>query len=138
MKLVVDASVGLKWVLPEADSGRASRLRDEFRYQTRELIAPDIFPIECGHSLSKKQRQGLISNAMTLWDQLILDAPVLHPSLPLMSRALEIALRAKIGVHDCLYVALAEREGCGLVTSDEKLIKNLQADFPFIVLLSAL
>ena len=35
-------------------------------------------------------------------------------------------------VYDCLYVALAEREGCELVTADDKLVKKLQDRFPFI------
>jgi predicted nucleic acid-binding protein len=30
-----------------------------------------------------------------------------------------------VGVYDCLYVALAEREKCDLVTADEKLVRNL-------------
>ncbi len=29
MKYVLDSSVALKWVLPEPDSGKAIRLRDE-------------------------------------------------------------------------------------------------------------
>ena len=36
------------------------------------------------------------------------------------------------------YVALAERESCELVTSDAKLINNLQLAFLFITSLSAL
>jgi predicted nucleic acid-binding protein len=48
------------------------------------------------------------------------------------------SLPARIGVYDCLYVALAERECCELVTADDKLIKNLQARFPFIVPLASL
>ena len=55
-----------------------------------------------------------------------------------MGRAIEIATKARIAVYDCLYVALAEREGCELITSDEKLIKNLQSRFPFIVSLSSI
>lgn len=34
--------------------------------------------------------------------------------------------------------ALAEREPCQFVTADGKLIKNLQAQFPFIVSLASL
>jgi predicted nucleic acid-binding protein len=64
-------------------------------------------------------------------------APVLHPSLPLTARAIDISSRLRIGVYDCLYVALAEREGCEFVTADDKLIKNLQAQFPFITALSS-
>ena len=35
-------------------------------------------------------------------------------------------------VYDAIYVALAERESCELVTADDKLVKNLQPQFPFI------
>jgi len=33
---------------------------------------------------------------------------------------------------------LAEREKCELITADDKLLKNLQPQFPFLVLLSSL
>ena len=44
MKYVVDASVALKWVLPEAQSGEACKLRDDFQKRLHELLAPDVFP----------------------------------------------------------------------------------------------
>jgi predicted nucleic acid-binding protein len=50
----------------------------------------------------------------------------------------EISSKSRSGFYDCLYVALAEREGCGLVTADDKLIKNLQPHFQFIVSLASM
>lgn len=44
----------------------------------------------------------------------------------------------KVGVYDCIYVALAEREGCDLVTADDRMFKNLQPRFPFILSLASL
>ena len=35
--------------------------------------------------------------------------PALHPYLPLLPRAYELSSQARIGVYDCLYVALTER-----------------------------
>ena len=66
------------------------------------------------------------------------DAPVLLPYLPLMRRAFEISSHLRIGIYDCLYVALAEREGCEFVTADNRLVNNLQPTFPFIVPLDSL
>ena len=43
-----------------------------------------------------------------------------------------ISSQVRIGVYDCLYVALAERENCDLITADDKLIKALQGTFSFI------
>ncbi len=137
---VIDASVALKWILPESDTPKAVRLRDEFRRGLRELIAPDVFLSEVAHALTKAERRGIISVGMAERRMLSVIGclPGLHPSLPLIRRAVQIASRARIAVYDCLYVALAEREDCELITADEKLIKNLRPDFPFIVSLSSL
>jgi len=59
--------------------------------------------------------------------------PAIHAALPdLTPRALEIAAKSSASVYDCLYVALAERESCELITADDKLVKKLQGQFPFI------
>ena len=92
MKYVVDASVALKWVLPEAQSGRACKLRDDFQKRLHELL----------------------------------------------SRATEISSQSRQGVYDCLYVALADREQCELLTADQRLLQVLGKQFPFIASLSAL
>jgi predicted nucleic acid-binding protein len=65
-------------------------------------------------------------------------APVLSSYLPLLSRATDIASQMRCGVYDCLYVALAEKVGCELVTADDKLVKNLGTTFPFILPLTSL
>ena len=44
----------------------------------------------------------------------------------------------RIGVYDCLYVALAERRKCKLVTADDRLVNNLRPHFSFIVALASL
>ena len=74
--------------------------------------------------------------------QLITDVlkvlPALHAALPLLPRAYEISSVMRIGVYDCLYLALAEREGCELLTADDRLVKNLTGSFAFITALSSL
>jgi predicted nucleic acid-binding protein len=60
MKYVVDASVALKWVLTEPDSNKALSLRDDFRNQLNELLAPDILPVELAHALTRAERKGII------------------------------------------------------------------------------
>jgi predicted nucleic acid-binding protein len=64
-------------------------------------------------------------------------SPVLIPSLPLIPRALDLSSQFQQSAYDCLYVALAEREQCPLVTADDKLVKKLAPHFPFITPLSA-
>ncbi len=69
---------------------------------------------------------------------LVQNLPGLSPYFPLLSRAYEISSALRVGVYDCVYVALAEQENCALVTADDKLVKNLRKDFPFIVALATL
>lgn len=127
MKYVLDASVAVKFVLPEHDSPKALLLEADFRNQTHELIAPDTFPIEVAHALTKIQRRGLLlpEEAKAGILRILVNPPDLFSYLPLLDRAVEIATEYRIGVYDCLYVALAEQEGCQLVTADLKLIKAL-------------
>jgi predicted nucleic acid-binding protein len=140
MKYVLDASVAFKWVVTEVDSAKAIRLRNETRVGLHELIAPDVLPIEVAHSLTRAERQRRISTAdgWTLWLSIMTDCPALHSYTFLLPRAFAISSSERIGVYDCLYVALAENEGCDLVTADDRLVKNLQSKFPFIIPLSSL
>ena len=58
-RFVLDSAVALKWVLPEIDSDKADRLRDDFRNAVHELLSPDVFPVEVAHSLTRAERRGI-------------------------------------------------------------------------------
>jgi predicted nucleic acid-binding protein len=94
---------------------------------------------EIAHALTRAERQGRITvgQALSLWMTVMTSAPGILPGLPLAQRAIEISSAVRIGVYDCLYVALAEREGCQMVTADARLIRNLRARFPFVIELAA-
>lgn len=134
MRFVFDASVAIKLVLPEVDSDKALALETDFRSQIHELIAPNIYPLEIAHALTKAERRGILQpgEAETLLARLLSYPPDLFPYLPLLGRAVEIASQARIGVYDCLHVALAEQQSCMLVTADQRLITNLGAQYPII------
>jgi predicted nucleic acid-binding protein len=140
MKYVVDASVALKWVLPEIDSPIAQRLQSETAAGHHRLVAPDFFSVEVAHSLTRAERKGFIAigDAEILMWRIIRTLPILVDSMPLLFRAIAISSSHRQGLYDCLYVALAEQERCELVTADDKLVKKLQPHFPFILPLSSL
>jgi predicted nucleic acid-binding protein len=140
MKYVADSSVALKWVLPEPDSGKAIRLRDDYRSGIHELLAPDIFPSEIANGLASAERQKRIrtGESAVFLNDILSAAPALHPSPPLLIRAMEISISTKQAVYDCLYLALAEAQGCELVTADDQFARALRPAYPFIVSLTAL
>jgi predicted nucleic acid-binding protein len=123
MRYVLDASVAVKWVLPEPDAAKALALRDDCRNGIHQLLAPESFAIEVAHALTRAERRGILQppQALLRLRNVLSIVPRLFPSLPLLPRAVELSSQARIGVYDCLYVALAEQEHCQLVTADQRL-----------------
>ena len=88
MKYVLDASVAVKCVLPEKDSPKAVRLLNAYRKTIHELIAPDIFPVEVAHALTRAERQKIIQppQGVKRFAALMRARPLLHPYLPRLPR----------------------------------------------------
>lgn len=140
MKYVIDTSVDMKTYVQEQDSGKAVRLRNEYHQGVHQLIAPDIFPTEMCNVLMILERSGKIKagEADLFFRHCVSVLPPLFAAVPLLPRALEIAKQFRQTVYDCLYVALAEREGYELVSADDKLVKAVQPTLPFVLPLASL
>jgi predicted nucleic acid-binding protein len=138
MRRVLDASAAIPAFIPEKDSAKAIQLLDEYRQGIHELIAPDFFVAETSNALLMAEFQGRIApgESEKAIKNLLSILPGLFSSVPLLPRAHEIANANRIALYDVLYVALSEREQVELVTTDDKLIKKLQAQFPLIKNLS--
>lgn len=130
MKLVLDSNVALKTVLPEADSARAIRLIADYKQGLHKLLAPDVFPVEVGHALTRAERQKRIQppDGWRFWNAIMADAPALYPYLPMMQVAFGLSSTMRVGLYDCLYLALAQRELCRVVTADQRLLNAFPAD----------
>ena len=135
---VLDASVALKWYLVEPLAEKALAFREASRSGQWDLMAPDVFLPEVAHALARSHRRGLIFEPITPYGDLLSTPLRLFPTPPLIERALDIATKHRIGVYDCIYVALAEREGCRFITADDRLVGNLSVLFPFVVGLDSL
>ncbi|MBI1815645.1 MAG: type II toxin-antitoxin system VapC family toxin [Deltaproteobacteria bacterium] len=121
MSYIVDASVAVKWVVPEVLSDQAERLLTT----DAELLAPELLLTEVANALWAKTRRRELtvresSRALAL---LMESGLVLRPSAPLLARALDIAHRLNHPVYDCIYLALAEREHAILVSADRRLLE---------------
>jgi predicted nucleic acid-binding protein len=140
MKYVLDSSVAAKWVLREQDSDKANALRAGFRLGIHEFLSPDFFTVEAAHTLTRAERQNriLVGEAKPLLLDILATPPVFVPFQPFMLRAVDISSKMRIGVYDCVYVALAESEQCEFITADDTLVRNLQAAFPFIIALASM
>jgi len=123
-RLVVDASVAIKWYVPEVHSAAAARLLEG----GNELLAPDLIFPEFGNILWKKRRMREIreTEARDILKALRTVPLEVYPSEPLLDAAFEIAISLDRSVYDSLYVALAESQDCRFVTADGKLHNALQ------------
>lgn len=121
---VVDASVGLKWCLDEVDSDRAALLLNALLEGSAELVVPDLFFLECGNTFWKSVvRKTLDAGSATGNLDLLLALPLrVVSSKELAEASLAIALESEATAYDASYVALAEKEGCTLITADERLV----------------
>lgn len=140
MKYVLDSSVAFKWLVPELNTDKALRLLDDYQKAIHDLLAPDILPVETTHALTRAERQGRVTPAQgnQLFIDLMDQVPTLYSYLPLLPRAYAISSALRVGVYDCIYVALAEQEDCELVTADDRLVNNVQKQFPFVIHLATL
>jgi predicted nucleic acid-binding protein len=122
---VVEASVAIKWYLPEIHSEAARRLLKG----SWTLLAPDLLFSECGNVLWKKARLGEIDEqeAAIILSALGKQPLRIAPSWPLAHSALEIALQTQRTVYDSLYLALAVREQSVLITADQKLYEAIRS-----------
>jgi len=138
---VVDATVVLKWFLPEPDSAAADFLLENFLNDEVELLAPDLMLVEAASALWKRAmvRKEVSANEATLIYCDLLTLPLsFRASVAVADAALQAALKYNHSVYDALYCALAIEHRCDFVTADRALANKLQGVFPFIVHLSAI
>ncbi len=89
---------------------------------------------------TRAERRGVVSqgDGERLLTDILSTPPQLHPYLTLLTRAVWISSQYRVGVYDCLYVALAEREHREFLTADDRLLRTLKPTFPFITALASL
>jgi predicted nucleic acid-binding protein len=135
--VVVDSSVVAKWILPEADSSRAVRLRTEVPAAGGRLIVLDLILPEVGNAIWKSHRQKSITLPEARKGLAALKSIPLHiePAARLLDQAFEIAVKYYRAFYDALFVALVQDLRVKGVTADEPLYNTTHVDFPQIVLL---
>lgn len=119
MKIVVDASVALKWVLDEPGSDAAIDL-----LSTSELAMPGIFMAEAANALWRHVTRKQIEMGEAL-DRLARLRSVRFETFLIeedIEHALQLAIDLNHPIYDCLYLALALRLDTHVVTADRRFV----------------
>ncbi len=129
MALVVDASVGLRWVLQEPDSHFAEALaRSE-----EDLLAPDFWLNEAVNVLCLQVRRKVFTPDEAREGLALLRAqisPTPTADLGLHDVALDIGLAANHSVYDTLYIAFALAMGATHVVVADRPFVNAMRRHP--------
>ena len=124
--VVPDASVAVKWFLPEPGSDAARALRDD---DAVTLHAPDVWYLEIGNALWKRARRGDARLRPEIVRAMLADlrsiAVTTHEAAPILERAATLALELGISVYDASYAAVAERAQATFLTADARLAHAL-------------
>lgn len=122
--LIIDASIAVKWFIPESRSINALRLLDA----GCELLAPDLIFAEFGNVLWKKwMRKELEPEVISpLLTDLIRMRLRIAPTAALADKAAAIAITYRRSFYDSIYLALAVSAQGRMVTADGKLCNSLR------------
>lgn len=127
--VVADASVVLRWFLPDEDRGeRALDLLEKFVREELRIIAPALLFYEVLNGLlvaARRGRLGAERAAAAFGGFLALEIesrPAEDPGLDVLG----LAEAAGVSAYDAAYAALAHREKAEFVTADRRLYEALK------------
>jgi predicted nucleic acid-binding protein len=128
VKIVPDASIILKWVLPrenEPYSRQAHAISQAFYDNEIDLIVPSLWVYEVGNVLTVKYPEV----ARVLLTHLVnLNIPVAHLSSSQIELTIRLVALHAVTFYDASYHALAVTTGALFVTADEKFLRKVSND----------
>ena len=128
-RYVVDASVAVKWFVPEEDSEPARRLKRGYEAGEIDFLSPGLIVFEFANSLRYHPKIRLGAS-----DLVVAIASLEGLSITVemeeegWARAFELSLQERITVYDAVYLALAGQSDAVFVTADKKLRDGLSDD----------
>jgi predicted nucleic acid-binding protein len=124
MNKVIDASVAIKWYVPEIYEQEATRL-----HQSGDALhAPELILPEFGNIIWKKvaRREITEKEGQKIVTEFSRANLVYHPQRQIIKSAFTGATMTNQTVYDWTYMALALSLGCQFVTADERFYKALE------------
>jgi predicted nucleic acid-binding protein len=127
--LVLDASVAVKWYIPEELAAEARR----FMAARFAIHVPSSFAAECGNTLWKKSAQRLEldrDRGREIFGEILAYPKRVHDAERLTALAYDLAHdvgNARLAIYDFIYLALAVALDCRLVTADRVFYNALMA-----------
>ena len=126
--VVVDASVGFKWFVPEGSEPfvpEAQQLMEDLFQGRLTVHVPWLFFYELHNIfLFSQSRMSAHATAEAIRQLHALPLEIHSPSADSGSNALKIAQRLHLSIYDATYLDLAENLVANLLTADQKLFQK--------------
>ncbi|HUD44397.1 MAG TPA: type II toxin-antitoxin system VapC family toxin [Patescibacteria group bacterium] len=132
--IIVDASIAVKWFIPEPDWEKAKEVLDKSQKDASTILVPSLFYYEIGNVFLtkhvtqediKKFINELSNLPISIYELDALSVPVVYA----------IAKKCITSFYDAMYLFLMIQRQCPFVTADKKLYDKTKNDFPNIQLL---
>ena len=134
-RIVVDASVVIKWFIPEDYHEEAAKLRNDHLYGHVEVYVPSHALLEVANALRKYVARKILTPDLALRilrTLLKMDLKYIAIDGPTALEALEYALRNHVSVYDAYYIVVAHKLEATMFTADEKLLSALSQREPLV------
>jgi len=134
-RMVIDASVVLKWYLVDEELGvKAISLLGEYISNELNIFAPSLLEYEVMNGLMIAQKRGRIKEEKILsaiegFDNLGIHLKSISHLYP---RVIHFCKTYNRSVYDAAYMALALDEGISLITADEGLFNAIKKDLKWV------
>lgn len=126
-KVVVDASICLKWVFEEEDSEKARNLLTLSEKGSILLLAPEIWEYEIVNGFASAILKNKLSytKSRRLLRMVLKASPQVISTHELLLESLENCHKYRISAYDSAYITLAAKNRIILVSADEKLVQKV-------------
>lgn len=122
--IVVDASVVVKWYIPEQHHEQARDLRDAYLDGRHELFAPSLLPFEVVNAL--KYSDHFDSEQLTTASTTLPEYGITLLSYRKVGPVAEVATELDITLYDASYLALATTTEAIVYTADSRLLDAIE------------
>ena len=140
-RIVIDASVVLKWYLDDEDNGRpALSLLERYVSQELDIIAPSLLGYEVINGLAIAKKRGRIrADKLQMAVQGFMDLEISQKHISsFYPKVIHFYNIYNLSAYDASYLALADEESIPLITADERLYNTVKKDLHWIKRLSNL
>lgn len=129
--VIVDASVAYKWFAKnEEDADLALTILQRHVNGQEKIVVPDLILYELANAWVTKIALSIAKVKANLKDLQDAGLEIESPTFDLMSKAAVFARKYRLSVYDACYLILARKKKCNFITTDNKLIN--QVNLPFV------